>query len=181
MFLKGKKRPYNLLKSSADFQEAFKGLSRINEDNFKDIFEKIEEFLCHSYGLKNIKSVDEARFVLFKKAYTFKDINDVFQISTTNVDGSNLPPCKAELKKQLQRAAYISNIWCNAHEKQPTEMCAEDNGWIEIDGRYDFDWYEGSQLPTFISDVVIQPELSNTGKFWYIRLFIVIKCFTLKK
>lgn len=127
-FRKGKKRPYKLLKSSADFQEAFKGLSRINEDNCKDIFDKIEEFLCHLYGLKKIKSVDEARFVLFNKAYTFKDTHDISQISTTNVDGSNLRPCKAELQKQLQRAAYISNIWSNAHEKQPTEMCPEDNG-----------------------------------------------------
>lgn len=111
--------------------------------------------------MKKIESVDEARFILFNKAYTFKDANDVFKIDAKNVDASNLPPCKAELKKQLQRNAYISNIWRNAHEKEPTQMSAVENGWLEIDGRYDFDWYEGSQLPNFISDVLIQPDVTT--------------------
>lgn len=107
--------------------------------------------------------MDEARFILFNKAYTYQDTNDVFQIATTNVDASNLPPSKAELKRQFQRAAYISNVWSNAHEKQPTQMSAVENSWLEVDGRYDYDWYEGSQLPNFISAVIIQPDVTNTG------------------
>lgn len=69
----------------------------------------------------------------------------------------------AELIKQLLRAAYISNIWRNAHCKITTTLSPIENGWNLIDNSYEFDWFEGDQLPQLINDVVIQPEQDNSG------------------
>lgn len=69
-------------------------------------------------------------------------------------EASNLPPCKAELIKHIDRSAYISNIWMNAYQKVPTKKVAVENGWHEIGGRYEFDWFEGQQLPINVKDVI---------------------------
>lgn len=117
--------------------------------------------------MKNVCDVNEARLTLFNKAYICKDTNDVFKITNKNVDASILLSCNAELKKQLQRAAYIPNIWSHTDQKVPIAMIAEENGWQLIDGRYDFSWYEGDQLSNFIYDVLIQPRANSTGCIYW--------------
>lgn len=147
-----------------EFQNTFADLAYITENNKCAVFEKIQQFVCSLYGFKKLKSVNEARLVMFSKTYKgSNDVNDSFQFKVKNVDGSSMPPCEAELMNQFLRAAYITNIWRNAHRKITTTLSPIDNGWKVIDNSYEFDWFEGDQLPQLINDVVIQPVQDNSG------------------
>lgn len=79
-FRKGKLRPYNILYKSEKFKKAFSELS-IESDNNKDQFEIIQNFVSTMYGFKNKKAnvlVNSARFDLFLKNYTIKNLNEPF-------------------------------------------------------------------------------------------------------
>lgn len=71
-----------------------------------------------------------------------------------NFDATSIPPCKSELYQQFLRAHYISMIWKNAYKKQPTALNPLDYGWIELDNKFVFKWFEGDQLPSFVSDLI---------------------------
>ncbi|XP_028982536.1 uncharacterized protein LOC114841645, partial [Diachasma alloeum] len=72
----------------------------------------------------------------------------------------NLPPCQVELYQQYLRSRYITSVWRNAHCKLPSTLKPEENGWSEKEGKYEFAWFSGDQLPEFVEDVVIQPDKS---------------------
>ncbi|XP_046598804.1 uncharacterized protein LOC124294989 isoform X1 [Neodiprion lecontei] len=78
------------------------------------------------------------------------------------VDGAVLPPCKAELQKQLKRTAYIAHLWKHAYLPQPTEFLPTDYGWQESEDKLVFEWFEGDQLPKSIDDIAINSE-ENQG------------------
>ncbi|KAG5889912.1 hypothetical protein JTB14_010063 [Gonioctena quinquepunctata] len=61
---------------------------------------------------------------------------------------------KSELYQQLLRAHYISSLWRNAHKKQLTNLDPLEYGWIEQHNTYAFKWFEGNQLPSFVSDLI---------------------------
>nr|XP_046476690.1 uncharacterized protein LOC124216338 isoform X2 [Neodiprion pinetum] len=73
-----------------------------------------------------------------------------------------LPPCKAELQKQLKRTAYIAHLWRHAYLPQPTEFLPTDYGWQESEDKLVFEWFEGNQLPKSIDDIAINSE-ENQG------------------
>ena len=50
------------------------------------------------------------------------------------------------------RANYICTIWNNAHLKNPTSYGPENNGWVLKNEQYHFKWFEGDQLPNYVSD-----------------------------
>lgn len=126
--------------------------------NREDLFCKIQEFACQMYGLNRLRKINDARVALFQKTYTFLDNNDEFKLPKKGIDGSSLPPCESELYKQYLRACYIAQIWSHANLKVPTTEEPTDYGWEEIDNRYEFDWFSGTQLPTSIEEITIQPE-----------------------
>ncbi|XP_031788752.1 uncharacterized protein LOC116417817 [Nasonia vitripennis] len=162
-YQKGKKRSQQLLRQSADFQKVFADLGYLNDNNRSEIFEKIQAFVCHLYGMKKLKCVNEARFVLFSKTYKCSStVNDSFKIKVKNVDGSSMPPSQSELLQQFLRAAHIANIWRNAHAKIITELSPIDHGWKIVEGKYEFDWFQGDQLPQLVNDVVLQPPEENS-------------------
>ncbi|CAH2089048.1 unnamed protein product [Euphydryas editha] len=146
---------------SKDFQKTFADLGLAVESNQNNILNKAQ-FVCHLYGLKNIKSIDEARFVLFSKTYKCsRSANDSFKIKIKNVDGSSMPPCQSELMQQFLRASFIANIWRNAHRQIPTELSPTDYGWKLVNEKYEFDWFESDQLPEIVQDAIIQPLEEN--------------------
>ncbi|CAH0562924.1 unnamed protein product [Brassicogethes aeneus] len=147
-FRKGKKRPLSILKGSEMYQKSFIDLANLAQCETQQVIQNLEEFICHLYSIKKAKNVNEARFADFSTEKFFKPIVKSF-------DGSAVPPCQSELHQQILRASYISNIWRNAHFKYPTILSPVDNGWQEVDGQYEF---KGDQLPTFVNEVVIQPE-----------------------
>ncbi|OXU17112.1 hypothetical protein TSAR_008553 [Trichomalopsis sarcophagae] len=109
--------------------------------------------------MKKLKCVNEARFVLFSKTYKCSStVNDSFKIKVKNVDGSSMPPSQSELL-----AAYIANIWRNAHTKVITELSLIDHGWKIVEGKYEFDWFQGDQVPQLVNNVVLQPPEENSG------------------
>lgn len=61
----------------------------------------------------------------------------------------------------ILRACYIAQIWSHAHLKVPTSDDPVDYGWAEIDNKYEFTWFSGSQLPSSINEITIQPEKGN--------------------
>ncbi|KAL4714604.1 hypothetical protein ACJJTC_002169 [Scirpophaga incertulas] len=72
-----------------------------------------------------------------------------------------LPPCKTELEKHLLRTKYIAQVGANAHTKTPTELNPADCGWYEDEGRFQFSWFSGNQLPE-LSDVIFDDKSSST-------------------
>lgn len=80
-------------------------------------------------------------------------MNEEFNRETVkNYDASNLPPCKNELLQQFGRANYIAGLWNNAHMKVLGTVSPENNGWTLEDNEYHFNWFEGDQLPGFVSE-----------------------------
>lgn len=156
-FRKGKKRPLSIMRKSAYFTESFMQMSNPS-DNRQDIFARIEEFICQVYGFKALKSVDEARIASFQKTYKLIEKDDVFRLPKKNIDGSALPPCKAELFQHFLRSCFIAEMWTHAYLKVPISATPTDYGWVEIDNKYEFTWFTGNQLPGTIKEITIQTE-----------------------
>lgn len=80
-------------------------------------------------------------------------MNENFNKKVRSFDASLIPPCKSELYQQVLRAHYISSIW-----NEPTSLNPLEYGWMEMENRYVFKWFEGDQLPCFVSDLILNPE-----------------------
>lgn len=100
------------------------------------------------------KNVNRARYDAFNKTFKAKNVNEPFHKKLKNSDAPTLPSCKTELTQQQLRARYISSIWRNAHLKIPTDLRPENNGWTEIDGKLQFFWFDGEQLPKSVVDAI---------------------------
>ncbi|XP_041981090.1 uncharacterized protein LOC121736526 [Aricia agestis] len=162
LYHKGKKRPLTMLKNSKRYQEAFGDLGSYTSDSDK-IFPVLEEFTCRLYNEKKINNVDLARLNIFSKTYKIKndEASTTLNLQLSNYDACNLPPCKTELEKHLLRTKYIAQVWSNAHTKTPTELNPADCGWYEDEGRFQFSWFSGNQLPE-LSDVILDDKPSST-------------------
>ncbi|CAG9760131.1 unnamed protein product [Ceutorhynchus assimilis] len=130
LFRKGNKRPFHVLMASREYQEAFEKLADLKANRYENVLKQIEQFVCRFYSLKKINEVNGARFTLFQNTYNFKNTSDYFRFTKKKFDGSSLPPCRAELKKHLLRAAYISNIRRNALKKIATELIIFIEQWM---------------------------------------------------
>ncbi|GFW16547.1 hypothetical protein TNCV_2351711 [Trichonephila clavipes] len=61
----------------------------------KNVFNKIQKFICEVYNVPGMIEVDAARLQLFINTYMVSDVNEEFiQKNVKNFDASNLPPCK---------------------------------------------------------------------------------------
>ncbi|CAH0721911.1 unnamed protein product, partial [Brenthis ino] len=156
-FNKEKKRPFKILQRRPEYQQAFTKFGElelfVDKKKEEDVFDVIQKFICELYNISGIIDVDAARLQLFINKYTVVNVNEEFNRNNLrNFDASSLPPCKSELLQQFRRANYIASIWNNAHEKQPSTLSPENNGWILKDSQYDCNWFDGDQLPSFVSD-----------------------------
>lgn len=156
-FRKDKQRPFNVLKKKVEYQIAFMKLGDV--DLFSDLeleqnmFKTIQKFICELYNVAGIIDVDAARLQLFINTYMVCDVNEEFnRKNVKNFDASNLPPCKSELSQQFRRANYITSLWKNAHMKKISIFSPDNNGWTLKDNKYHFNWFDGDQLPSFVSE-----------------------------
>ncbi|KAL4113704.1 hypothetical protein QTP88_017283 [Uroleucon formosanum] len=154
-YRKGKQKPFKLLEKNTSFQKSLSDLGR-SEKISSETFSKVEKFVCQIYGIKNVVTVNEARFEIFCNAYKPKKDKETFKAKLKNCDSSNIPPCHQELQQQILRVNYVCSIWRNAISKTPTTFIPVDNGWIEEDNSYIPLWFKGPQYPAFIEDVVIR-------------------------
>ncbi|CAK1544134.1 unnamed protein product [Leptosia nina] len=166
---KGKLRPYKILKKDPEYQEAFKNFGNnelIGNLNYQqNIFNIIQRFICNVYNVPNVIDVDGARLQIFIDSYTVSDVNEAFDLKKLrNFDASNLPPCKSELLQQFLRANYVCTIWNNAHLKNPTTYQPDNTGWVLKDDKYQFKWFKGNQLPSYVRDSLkTQSETDEEG------------------
>ncbi|XP_031784070.1 uncharacterized protein LOC116417081 [Nasonia vitripennis] len=156
-FRKGKKRPFIIMRIFTDFTESFIQMSTPS-DNREETFAKIEQFICKMYGFKSLKNINDVRLATFQKTYKHIDNDDVFHLPKKSIDGSALPSCKAELYQHFLRACYVAQMWAHAHLQVPIAEPPTNYGWIEIENKYGFSWFSGSQLSTTITEITIQPE-----------------------
>lgn len=123
------------------------------------------------YTLKTKNDVNKGRFELFEKTYkACNDSEKVLQKKIRSCDASTLPPTKQELLQHIKRTQYISSIWCNAHMRNPTETNPEDCGWVLIDGKYEFYWFDGPESP-LLSE--ISSEILGTILIFNINLILL--------
>nr|XP_046481744.1 uncharacterized protein LOC124218890 isoform X1 [Neodiprion pinetum] len=160
---RGKKKPFTLLKNNVEFQKAFAAFGDIGltEDTIRELFNVIQKYTCSMYNAKKSIDVDDGRFQLFVNSYKAVDMNENFNKKVRSFDASLIPPCKSELYQQVLRTHYISSIWKNAHANEPTSLNPLEYGWMEMENRYVFKWFEGDQLPCFVSDLILNPEESD--------------------
>ncbi|XP_046481702.2 uncharacterized protein [Neodiprion pinetum] len=160
---RGKKKPFTLLKNNVEFQKAFAAFGDIGltEDTIRELCNVIQKYTCSMYNAKKSIDVDDGRFQLFVNSYKAVDMNENFNKKVRSFDASLIPPCKSELYQQVLRTHYISSIWKNAHANEPTSLNPLEYGWMEMENRYVFKWFEGDQLPCFVSDLILNPEESD--------------------
>lgn len=82
---------------------------------------------------------------------------ETFKKQVASYDASNLPPCARELRQQILRTAYISNMWSNSFQKNPSLLDPLNYGWcLNDNGQYTFNWFEGPETPESIQDIVLK-------------------------
>lgn len=166
-YRKGKKKAFTILKKSTKYQLAFIKLLKVKPSEMSTshpVFKTIEEFVCRIYSLKS-NDVDEGRLEVFEKHFNNKKKEMKLKKPASKVDegnrrneliikkqlkgfdASSMPPTKQELLPQVKRSIYISNIWCNAHMRCPTELQPLDCGWALINETYQHYWFDGPQSP----------------------------------
>ena len=110
----------------------------------------LEEFTCAMYGRRQFKDVNVLRYMLIKERCGLHDgsIN-----LNTNIDRSNLPPCRRALTQHILRANFQMAIWRRAATSvvdmpEPTDG----HGWTHHEGNMVPLWFEGSCLPEILID-----------------------------
>jgi hypothetical protein len=127
---KGKKRGFQILKTSETFQQAFKELG-VNFDLEKSVFQKLESFVCALYGHSG-DNIDDVRYTIF---------------CTTGVDQQKLPPCKDALFLHIMRVNYQCAFYTNALDRYIDAPSANDHGWVINDNKINIRWITREEAP----------------------------------
>lgn len=166
-YRKGKRKGFKKILSSSQYQSAFIKLGELANLNDNNVFAILEKFVCGVYNHKTNNNVNQVRHTMFQKTYNVD--SDKFFHKIKKFDACNLPPCKAELKQQILRAAFVTNIWQNAFNSFTVPENPLQYGWIEEndgDGQitYTFKWFEGEQFPPNVQDVVLSEDEEETNE-----------------
>lgn len=179
-FRKGKQRPFQILAKNKEFQQAFASLGDTGID-IDNTFAKIQAFVCSMYGYETQKKINNVRYRMFLRNYKVKNTDEAFlKANLKNFDASCLPPCYTELLQQMRRAHYIAHLWNKATLRDPIEFEPETSGWTLTNGKYEFLWFEGPQLPTSVKDVILDNQDSE-GTFRFATLNGIYDLFSLFK
>lgn len=152
---KGKIKPLELMLKHDGFKAALRSLG--NGPLTDAIVQACEKFICHLYGKAKIASVNCVRFMMFQDTYTPKNFGDPLN-SIKGINPSSMPPCAKVLRKKLERANYIAQMWKKASSQKPCDEPPDGHGWLLDDGTYAIHWYDADQLPVDIYRVL---ELNN--------------------
>lgn len=183
-FRRAKTNPYKVLLKNKNYQLLLGELGEKSLGELQEDFLEVQKFVCEFYGFKRKKTNDAltvnlARFGCFMKSYRIKDSNNTFsKKSLKSFDAACIPPCERELYQHFLRTYYITKVWANADKKVPLEIDDDvfvvrelnptDCGWIQDDnGFYEFNWFDGPQLPETIEDVLTETDGKN--QIFYFR------------
>ena len=118
-FKKGKLSCFKVMEGDSHLRSAFTQLGS-SWDLSDDTYDGLQSFVIKLYGTKKVKTVDEARYKIFKKKYDNEE---------KTVDMSMLPPCESVLRLHCERANYLAAIWRRANISQPLFPDAVHYGW----------------------------------------------------
>ena len=118
-FRKGKKKCYNHMLAKDAFKSFFAKLGDGSEVN-ASMLATAEEYVCAIYGLKKLKNVNKARFMMFRKRLYSSGI----------IDLSALPPCQSVLMLHLQRSSHVAEMWKGAKDAINPARNIEQRGWL---------------------------------------------------
>ena len=127
----GKQKPFEIMTNG--HVEALQSLW----DDQMDVV-GLEKFVCHMYGNKSAKCVDEARAdASFKMVGAGK-----FPEQVRKINCASLSPCKRDLLQHLHKAQYVSLMWNSSSKANPTAGMDPTNYGCEVDatGNYTFQW-----------------------------------------
>ena len=163
-YRKGKVRQLDILFKSSEYATTFADLS--NPDAELNM-ENIEAFVCEMYGLKQTKTINQARYENFKKMSGKSTSSKPLQ-NTKKIDCALLPPCQSTLIMHAKRSRYISALWARSCRADPSAgLDPLSSGW-KMDGeRLIPDWFDGESLPTAITDKIDDEQDSeNEDEEW---------------
>lgn len=154
---KGKVRPFELMIKNQEFSEAFAALGT-SADIDEKIMDVLEKFTCSLYGMPKLSKVNDVRLALFQQKYAPKHGERQPLDKIHGVNPSNMPPCHAALTNKVHRTNYVANMWKHATTPNPSELKAEEHGWLLKDNHYAIHWYDGSQLPESIVNILSEDD-----------------------
>lgn len=59
---------------------------------------KVKKYVCKIYGIKNVVTVNEAKFEVFCYAHKSKKDKETFKIKLKNCNLSSIPSCQQEFQ-----------------------------------------------------------------------------------
>ena len=164
---RGKDRPFQLMVKEEKFLSAFKSLGN-GESVPADVSEILEAFVCRMYGQHRKQQVNEARYILFQKIFSPRDLTRPFA-GLKSSESSCLPPCKKVLLQKIARANYVTMLWKNAIVAIPIDLEPQHHGWKLSDDKQTLSmlWFLGSNCPVQLTaeeveEVAIQEEEDMT-------------------
>lgn len=92
---KGKACPLALLEKDKNIQKVF-GQLAVDTDVNELILTHLEDFTIKLYGAKNKRTLNEYRYCTVEKTFYPKARAEHPLLKLEGIDGSSLPPCKAE-------------------------------------------------------------------------------------
>ena len=138
----GKAKAFKVLKSCELFQYTF-GMVCEEFAFDEDLLPAIEEFVCKLYGLKNVSSVNEARYTKF--CASAKKVPEP----------QHLPPTKDELLQHCKRVSYVTAVVKRALEANIDIPSPDGYGWrIDRDAGMEIQWMTQKPAPDSIVELV---------------------------
>ena len=149
---KGKIRAFQIMMNEKSFTNAFATLG--NSGDISDLTAKeIERFTCTLYGMSKLNSINDVRYALFQQKYAPKRNKTPLE-KIQGINPSSMPPCHAVLRNKLLRTNYVASLWKNANKPKPVTLNAEQHGWVLENGKYSINWFQCSQLPPSIVNII---------------------------
>lgn len=156
---KGKIKALDLLAKHDHFKDAFGNLGNSATPS-SETFSKMEAFTCALYGMPKLQNINDVRFALFLQKYAPKKQNEPLD-KVKGINPSSMPPCQSVLRKKILRTHFVTHIWKNATLPNPCQLKPDTYGWSLSDGNYSIQWYEGSQLPEAIINILKDTNLDE--------------------
>ena len=137
-FLKGKMKTLKQMKEDTD---SVNELTKLG-DNYevgKDLLKALEIFVCKLYGNKDVTSVNEIRYSMFKQAKKVEN---------------NMPPNCDSLHKHILRANFQAKIYKLSLTPKQDLPSPKDHGWkFDDDGNLIIDWMSLPSAPDSINEL----------------------------
>lgn len=92
-------------------------------------------------------TLNQYRFKIFERGFGPKSLAKNPLEKLKGINASAIPPCEAELRMHMQRAAFVAQMWANADIGEIRQHPDASNGWDLQDGCYTPIWHEWPQLP----------------------------------